>query len=276
MEGDLISQDWQIELQGLLMGPGTAYVVQRFNPWSAPTIRTATLERPRDHGLISAGADHLGQRLVTATFYMADSTDTAARQRLAAAWGPVSAPVALVWQEYGVKYRIVGKPALADSDVTPGMPTDCRFVATDPRIYTNAATTVSLSMPTASGGLGFPFGFPLAFGAGSSGLADFVNAGTFPTRPLVVFHGPLTGPSIENVTTGEKWRTTFDLPAGQDLYVDFDARTVSLTADGKTSRYSYTPSDAIWWELPAGTSQLRLGASAGTGTADVTARSAWI
>lgn len=152
--GDLITTDWQIELQGLLMGPGTSYVVRRFRPWSAPAIRTSVLDRPRDHGMTSAGKDYLGQRLVAAALYVDDPTDdTEARQALAAAWGPVNAAVPLVWQEDGVKYRLVGKPQLADPDVAPGIPTECRFLATDPRIYANDLTTVSLSLPTGTSSL---------------------------------------------------------------------------------------------------------------------------
>ena len=149
-----------------------------------------------------------------------------------------------------------------------------RFFAGDPRVYSDTQSSVNLVLPAVSGGLGWPLGWPVGWGTAVGGTTAITNTGNFPTRPVVVFNGPLTGPGIENQTTGQFLDTTFNLLAGSTLVVDFDARTID--ENGFSSRYSYLTSDSDWWDLVPGVNNIRISASAGTGSADVYYRSAWI
>lgn len=283
--GDLITQDLQFEYSGLLFGgccTGINFVdAQGFD---LGAIRSGDVARPRDHGMI-AGTDFLSGRTIDITLGVAGASDPdldakmASLSMLSANMGKTEIP--LVFQLPGQgKRRVNARLRRRSFPVDIGynkaniVQVLMRFEATDPRIYDNALSTLNISLPTSSGGLGWPVSWPLAWGSSTSGLNNAVNAGTFATRPIVTFVGPLTSPSLQNVTTGQTWISTFDLQSGDTLVVDFDQRTVLL--NGTASRYSYLTSSSVWWELPPGTSQLLLGAAAGNGSATVSWRSAWL
>jgi len=278
--GDLITTDFQFELDGVLLGTGTGYLLQEAVGLDLPEIRISDQVRPRDHGLIG-GTDFLAGRVVELSFIVRGISNTDLEEKLdalASISGVGAAESPLVFRLPGrAKERINVRPRRRyfPINVAYGMRTaDVRlqFVATDPRIYENEITSVPLSLPATSGGLGWPLGWPLGWGSASSGLFTVTNGGTFATRPTVTFIGPLTAPSIENVTTGLKWACTFDLQSGDTLVVDFDARTVLL--NGTASRYSFVTAASVWWELVAGDNQLRIAASAGSGSGLVEARGA--
>jgi hypothetical protein len=79
------------------------------------------------------------------------------------------------------------------------------FFASDPRIYDDAeqqATTALAETPT---GLTWDLSWNLSWGTpGDSGSIFAVNAGTFPTPAVFRIDGPVTNPSIENITTGKR------------------------------------------------------------------------
>lgn len=273
--GDLITTAWQLELNELLMGPSTPYTVRELDLWAAPEVRTADSPRVQAHGTLS-GQEWLGERRVVARLYVDTAGD---RQSLTAAWRPSDdgEVVPLVWMEDdGELYRVHGKPRLADVRVEPGMPAECRFVCTDPRIYANTASVVSTGLSTTSGGLTFAATAPFVFGsAGSSSVMECVNAGTFPTSWVATFTGPLVAPGLVELSTG---RTVsfpgVTLAAGESLVVDADARTVML--NGTASRYSWLSSFSRWFDLQPGSTSVQLTGASGAGAVELSWRSAWI
>ena len=145
--------------------------------------------------------------------------------------------------------------------------------ATDPRKFSDAATTVSLSVSAALGGFTFPITFPLTFGAGgSSGLVAVTNLGNAPSPPTFRIYGPITNPSLRNETTGEQISLNLTIASGE--YVDIDVKNSSVLLNGTANRYS-SLSVAQWWNVQPGVNQIRYSASSGSSTVDMTFRSAW-
>lgn len=278
--GDLITLPWQVELNGLLMGPSTNFPFVAFDPWAAPIIRSGGQDRPARSTGAYPGIDDLGERMVDSTLRIAGTTYAdvqASRRLLSQAWKlPSSGTVPLIWMEDdGVKYRLDGKPNLADPRVQPNIPTDTKFVASDPRIYAATLSQVSTAFPTSSGGLTFAAAAPFVFGTGgTSGTLDAANAGTFETPYVIVFTGPLVAPSIEHVAQAKILNFSgATLTAGQTLVVDSSARTVML--NGTASRYSWLVSPQ-WFTLEPGSNGLRFSGGSGTGSVQISYRSAWL
>jgi Phage tail protein len=284
--GDLVVEDLQFEYNGLLFGDCCVTGMDFIDAagFDLVTVRTGDVNRPRDHGMI-AGTDFLAGRTVDITLAVHGSTiadfDTKldSLSLLSNGMGMTENP--LVFQIPGqTKRRINARLRKRNFPVDFGyvkgkaVTMILRFEATDPRIYDNTATTLGISLPVSSGGLGWPVGWPLGWSSSTSGSATFFNAGTFETRPVVTFIGPLTSPNIQNLTTGLQWSSIFDLQSGDQLVVDFLQRTVLL--NGTASRYSYVTAASNWWTLIPGNNVLTIGAAAGSGSATVTARSAWM
>lgn len=282
--GDLVTGNWQFEYAGQHWGDTTNMDIVTIGGLGSPDMRSGDVPRPRDQGELP-GVDFLSGRTIDIDVEVAGSSaaDLEAKLNtlamLQTTVGGVEQP--LVYQLPGQIKRRVGarlRRRLVPVDITYEVgriiPVTLEFHSTDPRLYDNTLQTASLVAPTVSGGLGWPVAWPLGWGTSTSGLSSLVNAGTFPTRPVVTFIGPLTSPSIQNITTGQTWACTFDLQSGDQLIVDFDQRTVLL--NGTASRYSFVTSSSVWWEIAPGTTQARIGATAGSGTANVSFRSAWI
>lgn len=153
------------------------------------------------------------------------------------------------------------------------------FIANDPRIYTETQSIAAYD-PTADtpGGLTFPLTFPLDFGGVSSGSLVVTNVGNYKTPPVFVITGPVVNPIVDNDSTGQSiyFRDT-DLPAGAEITVDVQARSVRLGATSRPDLFDASRSD--WWELAPGANQLRLrggGMASGQTEFAVTFRSARI
>ena len=278
--GDLITTAWQLELNGILMGPSTNYTVRNLDMWSAPELRQGETARAQAHGMYQ-GTDWLSSRLVAAQLYVAAQTTDAAeiglRQVLAGAWQPPSdgGTVPLVWQEDdGVKYRLNGKPRLASSAVSPRMPTECRFVATDPRIYANTLSTASTGLASSGGGFAVPALVPWSGGSGGTGSTiSCPNTGTFSTPWVATFTGPLVGPALTHSSGNVLNFGGASLAAGETLVVDSAAKTVLL--NGTASRYLWL-TVTQWFDLIPGANAITLTGASGSGTVSIAWRSAWI
>lgn len=277
--GDLITTSWQWELNGLLMGAGTVYEVQTFDVWAAPDLRQGESARAQQHGLYP-GTDWLGGRFAKLKVTVkptSPAADIAARQVLAAAWKPpTSGTSQLVWQEAdGVKYTLFGKPRLADTRGEYRMPSECRFIATDPRIYANTQSTASTGLATSTGGLSFAASAPFVFGtSGSGSTMACTNAGTFAAPWTATFAGPLVAPTLTHVSSGKTLILSgASLAAGDSLVVDSAAKTILL--NGTASRYSWLAAGSQWFDLEPGANSVNLTGASGAGTVTMTWRSAW-
>lgn len=69
--------------------------------------------------------------------------------------------------------------------------------------------------------LAFPITFPIVFGDSIvSSYASVFYAGTWLAYPKIFFTGPLTNPSIENLTTGELLRLEYIIAANEQVTID--------------------------------------------------------
>ena len=279
---------WQLEVNGLVLGAGTSYQITAEGPegLGLPDLRTSDLPRPQDHG-VYFGADFFSSRsLIIEVWLLADSASdaTVLMDALTAAWQPPAGAdtfspltIRLPGQDDRVLY---GRPRRLGYDTSRlrggAVKATLQYDAADPRLYSATGNLVTVNLPTISGGLEWPTGWPLVWGAGSAGGVTIRNDGNFGSRPVATFRGDLLGPTLENVTAGKVFRMHDDflLGAGDSLVVDFDARTVLL--NGTASRYGDVDSTSQWWELVPGPNEIRLGAHEGAGWADINYRSAWL
>lgn len=284
--GDLVTTDLQFEFSGVQFGGCCTGLDLDFlsgSGFDMPELRTSDVVRPRDHGML-AGADYFGGRTITIEVIVAAASKaTLETKLLALSRMPMGGQTEsqLVFQLPGQGKRYVnarlrrrGYPVEFGYANGRAVMIALQFFATDPRIYDLTGSTFSINLPVASGGLGWAVSWPVAWSTSTSGTVTYTNSGNFESRPVVTFTGPLTSPSIQNVTTGLTWACNFDLQTGDTLVVDFMARTVLL--NGTASRYSYVLPTSSWWVLVPGANQLRITASSGSGNASVAAHSAWM
>jgi hypothetical protein len=164
------------------------------------------------------------------------------------------------------------------------------LVAPDPRRYGTVQRSVSIGLLPAGAGGSFVVPFTVPFHMASApppGTTVATNAGSFQSPPVVVVRGPVTSPSLANLSTGQgvSW-TGLALAAGDVLAVDFLNRqafvnptTVSTEAGIPSTGGTYWPADitSAWWQLAPGDNEVQYGGTAGTGsTAVFYWRDAWV
>lgn len=222
-------------------------------------------DQPRfdNHGLVP-GRDLVGGRLITINLDTAATTEAIMQARLAAlrtATAPRKQPDA----ELPLTFKLPGEPELRslcrprrrsltiDRSYTMLNPTAIlQFAASDPRLYAETETTVSIAAATLSG------------------VAN--NTGDTSTYPIVEVDGAATNPiSIKNVTDGNKTITLITaLTSGQTLIVDFFKRTITI---GGANKYDLLQAGGRWWELLPGNNTIEI---TGGGAKRVKFRSAWM
>jgi hypothetical protein len=140
-----------------------------------------------------------------------------------------------------------------------------RFTAYDPRAV-NPVSKQSVFLASAVQGV-FPITFP--WQTSSLGIDGVINyGGTWITYPTLTLVGPLAGPTITNVTTGEKIQLGTTILGGQNVIIDlaYGRKTVVLN-DGSNYIGTVTPdSDIATFHLQPGNNTIRIQAT-GTGAA---------
>lgn len=124
-----------------------------------------------------------------------------------------------------------------------------RFTAHDPAWYDPTLYTTSVVQST--GELVFPITFPIVFG-GLGTTVPVTYAGTWLEYPTIVVTGPVTGPSIENTTTGKLLALATTIPAGMTAtFVLRNQKTITrsdglnllpfLTSDSDLTEFALQP-----------------------------------
>lgn len=251
-----------------------------------PDVRTADHIRVGRNGYV-AGTDLLGGRTVTIELDIVawDSASFgAAVGALKAAFLPGSAEAPLSFQMPGVAGGIVARvnarPRRLSLPIEDGYWQQAaqaviELFATDPLIYSDTLSSITIALAAATSGLTFPLTFPATFGSGGTpSSASVVNAGTATTFPTFTINGPVQTPTIRNETLGRQLTINIALAAGEFLVVDTANRTVLL--NGTADRYSLLTT-AQWFGLAPGGNDLRFSALVSSAsTATISWRSAWI
>lgn len=275
----------QVQVRDLVMGPGTDFETLRgFNPWALAARVDQSSPRSQDHGSWS-GTEWRDEMVVPIPLRVRKVGDrspggwVSAHQQLLAAFAPSHTDIELRWCTGGVEYVMFGRPRVVDPEVDTAPAgwtvTRCAFAAIDPRIYSGEETVANVGLPSSSGGLVWPVTWPVTWDAVvSSGVVQVTNAGGAAVRPRLVIYGPVSGPRVTLVDTGQTLAWDVSLAAGQWLDVDTDQRTSLI--NGQVSRSGQMTSRQ-WFELPAGRSEIAFNASVFEAGASLTVayRSAW-
>lgn len=285
-----LATTFTLELRGLAMGgldTDYPFANKPLEGFGSLSYRGEPRDRAGAHGQLPPRQLLSGRLLRWAVNVLGDDGDEV--EELLAALASALAPVTPEEGTLDLLIRLVGgrtylargvvtRTAGDDSYLPQLTPLrDVEFTATDPRFYSAEEHQAEAPAPETSGGLGFPHGFPHAFGTATSGALALANEGNFWTPPVVTIEagaGGLTNPTYTLGETGEVMRIAIALAEGESLTIDHDARTVLL--GGTASRSTAVDrSVSSWFELPPGDSTLDFTAS-GEGTLTVAWRDAWL
>lgn len=254
-------------LDDLRIHKAGGYAVTRMT-LGAPAPRAVSDNRPSSHGAVDATAFY-GPRSVELTGYVtADS--------FAEFWPRVDNLMRrlALGSNHVFRFRRLGDDFDLQASVRVDSPVDLpvgdipkpyaawgvSLFCPDPRLFASALTSGSYDPTDAgSGGLTFPLEFPLVFGVGvGAGSLVVDHEGTVPTPPVLVAHGPVTNPILDNDTTGLSIYTRdCGLSLGDTLTLDVRERTVVL--NGSTHRPDLVDvARTSWWDVAPGANQLRM------------------
>lgn len=252
-------RDGQIKLGPITMGPGTPYTVTEFSPRAAPDVRSSDINRGQTDGLFPVEG-RFGGRHVEFSLSIHDTsrnTVLADYDQLSAAFRPTGDITSLIWKEAGMTYRLNGQTrgTSPDESLLHGneMPVTVRFLATDPRIFSDTGRNVVVASRE-KGLIATPWTTPLTVTAPVGHVATISNAGSAATPWRAEIDGPSRNPSIENIDTGQILQFVGDLAADESLVLD--------SALGTWFRDGLSPiapkSFLRWWEFPPADSHVQL------------------
>lgn len=288
--GDLIARDGQVELRGLLLGPGTAYVITGPITGVGDTeVRSAELPRPLDHGYFDDRALY-GRRTLRIPIAILGDTQADTLDKLDELGAAVRLPiesidgtfrVPLVMQLGGRKLFAFGRPGRMAVDATllpkgATIETVVEFLATDPRLYGEERTANAVP-GSVTGGLELPHDFPHGFGTATPGTIQATNDGNFPTHPVArvtAAVGGLGAFTLTKVDTGERLAVVLDVAEGEFLDLDFLNRTVLLNGQAPRDNAVQRPG-STWFALDPGTNPIDFGVTVGDATLALSWRDAF-
>lgn len=272
----------QVELRGLLIGKGTVYRLNGFNPFDL-TVRPDNQANLSQADGAYSGREYTDVKQVPLRVTIdLPQTDPNGRfdahQALLAAFASsdVDIPLRFMW---GTRVlRLNGRPRLVTADtelLTIGIVRcEAGFLALDPRVYSDVENVITMNLPSDSGGLVLPFTTILTLtGTLTSGTRTINNAGTATTTWRAVINGPVTNPRLVNFTSGQELRIGVTVASGRTLVLDSAVRSVLL--DGTSSRRGNVSGQ--WWQLAPGNNLIGWFSETASGTAtfQVTYRDAW-
>lgn len=247
--------DTEFRYNGLLMGGDTSYSITRVDGLEPVDSREDELEKAVDHGSF-VYAEYLTARMITIQGFIIANDPTALEalvDALSAAFMPSRMNVPLTFKQPGrTELRSYCKRLRAawpyDLDRTLGYTEwAVGLKAGDPRLYAETESVLN-----------------------AAGVA--VNAGRFPTDPVVTIVGPALNPRVTNTTTGEFVQVNTNLAAGQTLIIDPFEK--NITVNGATV-YHLRETGSSWWDLEPGNNNIAVTGLTG-GTFEMRWRSAWI
>jgi hypothetical protein len=247
----------QVQVGDLLMGTGTIFRINDFNPWGRAARSTGDGPRAWNHGSWS-GAEFQSEVVVPFNIVVNQGRAggiggwSAANRTLTAAFRPRDTDVELRWDLDGAEYLMYGRPRMVEPSVRT-IPlgyalTRAAFVCLDPFVYSGSEyLSGPTTMPTFGGGLIIPVVTPLMIGgAQAGGIATLTNSGTADAWLTIRIDGPVTDPSVsvqraDGVT--QTLRIFGAYEAGQWLDIDTRLHTVLLNGLAEASRRGQATGD---------------------------------
>jgi phage-related protein len=127
-------------------------------------------------------------------------------------------------------------------------------------------------MNSFEGGMTIPFELPLDLGTvGASAIIR--NKGDLATPVLITITGPVTNPSIENLTTDQTIALVLDIAAGETLVISTVYGSIAATLTDalgvETNAMRYITVDSEFWQLQPGANEVSYASSGESGSAEV-------
>ena len=252
---------------GAVDSNGIAWLLQKVEGWDGPDVQGGgVLAKSGDHGAFPS-PQFYAARAITLT--ITASAPTQALRDLARSLlqqvVPISDLCTFTYDEpipKQAQVRRSGKitetyPTLADVTFSVAL------IAPDPRKYSAQQHSVTVvALPSNTIGFTSPFTSPFTPPAQPpAGAAAITNAGDFESRPVITIQGPVTAPTLANVTTGQIVSfSQLVLGATDELEVDFTVAQARLNGVYRSADLS-----SSWWTLPPGASTVQLGGQVGSG-----------
>lgn len=281
-DGDLITQDFQYEYNGLLLGAFTPFEAQSISGLAnLPNVRTGSVGRFGRHGGVG-GRHYQDIRHVAITWDIFDGLDDAEfatrRDELQLAFAVIEDPAGVkpfVWQHPGRgKLRLYCRPIDRTTPINREFSlrygeVSVRLEATDVWIYSNTEKSATMSPGTTTGGLSFPLDFPLVFGSGGSGgSASLNNEGTAPAPWTATITGSTPNPKITHVESGRYLELSgLTVDTGDTLV--FDSKDRTILYNGTASRRGLLTTASSWFALQPGLNTIQF-SSGGVATGQLT------
>jgi hypothetical protein len=237
-----------------------------------PVVREVTADYPDDHGTVDRTA-YFGERVVSCEGFCVkrkNITRISVLNRIKSYCLPYARPV-LRFQYDGGSQVLQTRIRISEQSVPIENSTNFKFnlawkvqpffLGQD---YSASAGFVAANAP-GTNIWSAPF-FPISFDSVFGDSIDVSNSGMVETWPLITLFGPISDPSISNVTTGKSIKLQGVTVGEQPDFVVFDMknRTVRQQGGGSlASKIDYDTSN--WWPLEPGQNKLTLdGSSPGT------------
>lgn len=267
-----------ITFNGLPDSNGVKWTVGVLDGWGSPAPTGGVQQRSGQHG----GTDprqYLGPRTLMVS-------------------GLIKAPSRGLRQDADHKLKAACKLDLFDFTVTETIPLFVRarrqgtvqlrdetdrdtswqveLICPDPRIYSTTLEELVLQPPAASGGLRVPIRVPIRItGTSVSGDGLATNGGTVASWPVVRIDGPITDPSVTNVTTSQTVTWNGTLALGEYVVIDMGGQSALLM--GQVDYTGRLSPDAFWAVQPGDNLIAFRGSAVGVGAqAEVQFRSAYL
>ena len=179
--------------------------------------------------------------------------------------------------EYIINARVRGMVTSVDPEYTFGyIKAQVTMFCPDPRYFSSTVTTATMTVQPPLGRT-YNRTYNLTYGGGSlSSSTTITNAGRWTTYPTITITGPVTNPTVGNITTGQYITINYNLANTDTLVIDLDQKTVTL--NGAYAR-NLLAGNSTWFGAPPGSSNYYFtgtNTTAGVTSATVTYRSAWV
>ena len=237
---------------------------------SLPGIRNQDDNRGYFDGMFS-GRDFLGGRNIVVNLIILSGNGNSAQSNynlFQAALQPQQSGTTILQFQMSpsdslqfVNARVRGNNTSIDPNYTYGyITTQVTFFCPDPNYYDNTLQTATMTYSTPLGRT-YNRVYPLTYGGGSlTQTANITNLGWATTYPTVTIYGPITNPTIGNLTTGQALNFNYTMGASDVFVIDLLNRTVLLNG---TPARNLLLGTSQWFAAPSGVSQYYF---TGTGT----------
>lgn len=224
---------------------GVYWFAEKIDGWGSPKGTLTVTQKPRAHGGWRSESFLTPRIIVVGGTIQAPSPGALATARHALNAAVSLSDTTFSVTEYGetLTATVTRQDEVLYGDETETWTTfSIQLVAEDPRRY-GPVISQSTFMPSSSGGLTLPLTIPFTIsGVVTNGTIGIVNPGNVTSGAKMRIDGPVVGPIITDVGSGNQLvlSSSYSLSTGNWLDIDPEARTIR--ENGQASRIGYLTS----------------------------------